>query len=269
MSTVIAMAYTQYSPVMHLSSSARHLEEIRRVTSRLSELITESERARLDLQMLFGVHVFSRAEVVPDLAISRGEDAHGQQLQGDRSIEFLAAGGVAMTLLELGDVDGAERWIAWPRMRPRWPRLDCARASSRRRAERRGQPRVTRRACAGTSRAPSPWRRRKGGRRRGARPWPAWRSRRHGSWSLARPMTRGSTETTHRPGAGRARRTLGRAGQGAAAAPAGARTVGCAGRRRPGHRGPRARRPRGRRHGRRRGLRGAQVALHEDASLET
>ena len=45
MSTVIAMAYTQYSPVMHLSSSARHLEEIRRVTSRLSELITESERA--------------------------------------------------------------------------------------------------------------------------------------------------------------------------------------------------------------------------------
>ena len=112
MSTVIAMAYTQYSPVMHLSSSARHLEEIRRVTSRLSELITESERARLDLQMLFGVHVFSRAKVVPDLAISRGEDAHrAARLQGDRSIEFLAAGGVAMTLLELGDVDGAERWI--------------------------------------------------------------------------------------------------------------------------------------------------------------
>ena len=112
MSTVIAMAYTQYSPIMHLSSSARHLEEIRRVTSRLSELITESERARLDLQMLFGVHVFSRAKVVPDLAISRGEDAHrAARIQGDRSIEFLAAGGVAMTLLELGDVDGAERWI--------------------------------------------------------------------------------------------------------------------------------------------------------------
>ena len=76
MSTVIAMAYAQYGPVMHLSNSARHLEEIRRVTSRLSELVTESERARLDLQMLFGVHVFSRAKVVPDLAISRGEEAH-------------------------------------------------------------------------------------------------------------------------------------------------------------------------------------------------
>jgi DNA-binding NarL/FixJ family response regulator/tetratricopeptide (TPR) repeat protein len=112
MSTVIAMAYLQYGPVMHLANSAQHLEEIRRVTSRLSELVTESERARLDLQMLFGVHVYSRAKVVPDLAISRGEDAHrAARLQGDRSIEFLAAGGVAVSLLQLGDIDGAERWI--------------------------------------------------------------------------------------------------------------------------------------------------------------
>ncbi len=112
MSTVIAMAYAQYGPVIHLSSSARHLEEIRRVTSRLSELVTESERARLDLQMLFGVHVYSRAKVVPDLALARGEDAHrAAKLQGDRAIEFLAAGGVAMSLLELGDVDAAERWL--------------------------------------------------------------------------------------------------------------------------------------------------------------
>jgi len=94
------------------TNSARHLEEIRRVTSRLSELVTESERARLDLQMLFGVHVYSRAKVVPDLALSRGEDAHrAARLQGDRNIEFLAAGGVALSLLELGDVDEAERWI--------------------------------------------------------------------------------------------------------------------------------------------------------------
>jgi DNA-binding NarL/FixJ family response regulator len=112
MSTVIAMAYARYGPVMHLSSSARHLEEIRRVTSRLSELVTESERARLELQMLFGVHVYARAKVVPDLALSRGEDAHrAAKFVGDRSIEFLAAGGVALTLLELGDVDGAERWL--------------------------------------------------------------------------------------------------------------------------------------------------------------
>ncbi|MGH2408030.1 MAG: ATP-binding protein, partial [Candidatus Limnocylindrales bacterium] len=112
MSTVIAMAYSRYGPVMHLSSSARHLEEIRRVTSRLSELVTESERARLDLQMLFGVHVFARAKIVPDLALSRGEEAYrAAKLQGDRTVEFLAAGGVALSLLELGDIDGAERWL--------------------------------------------------------------------------------------------------------------------------------------------------------------
>jgi len=112
MSTVIAMAYAQYGMVMHFTSSVRHLEEIRRVTSRLSELVTESERARLDLQMLFGVHVWSRAKVVPDSALSRGEEAHrAAKLQGDRAIEFLSAGGLALSLLELGDVGGAERWL--------------------------------------------------------------------------------------------------------------------------------------------------------------
>jgi DNA-binding NarL/FixJ family response regulator len=112
MSTVIAMAYVRYAPAVHLSSSARHLEEIRRVTSRLSEVVTESERARLDLQMLFGVHVFARAKVVPDVALTRGEDAYrAARLEGDRTVEFLAAGGVALTLLELGDIDGAEKWL--------------------------------------------------------------------------------------------------------------------------------------------------------------
>ena len=112
MSTVIAMAYARYGPVMHLSNSARHLEEIRRVMSRLTEIITESERDRLDLQMLFGVHVYARAKAVPDLALSRGQEAHrAARLLGDRSIEFLAAGGVAMGLVELGDLEGAERWI--------------------------------------------------------------------------------------------------------------------------------------------------------------
>ncbi len=142
MSTVIAMAYAQYVPVMHLSSSARHLEEIRRVTGRLSELVTESERARLDLQMLFGVHVYSRAKVVPDLALSRGEDAHrAAKLQGDRTIEFLAAGGVAMSLLELGDVDGAESWIGLAAAaaskapsRPRARQLETWRGMARARA---------------------------------------------------------------------------------------------------------------------------------------
>ena len=175
MSTVIAMAYARYGPVMHLSSSARHLEEIRRVTSRLSELVTESERDRLDLQMLFGVHVYSRAKVVPDLALSRGEDAYrAAKLQGDRAIEFLAAGGVAMTLLELGDVEGAERW------------LDLAAAAASNGPVRepldqletwrgivRARRRAMRRACGAISRRPSRWRPRAAGHPRDARRLPA------------------------------------------------------------------------------------------------
>jgi DNA-binding NarL/FixJ family response regulator len=62
--------------------------------------------------MLIGVHVYARAKVVPDLAISRGEDAHrAAKLAGDQATEFSAAGGVALTHLELGDIDEAERWL--------------------------------------------------------------------------------------------------------------------------------------------------------------
>jgi DNA-binding CsgD family transcriptional regulator len=113
MSTVIAMAYITYAPVIHLTSSARHLEEIRRVTSRMNELVTESERARQELQMLFGVHVFARAKVVPDLLLARGEEAYrAAKLIGDQATEFNAAGGMAMALVELGDVAEGERWIS-------------------------------------------------------------------------------------------------------------------------------------------------------------
>jgi DNA-binding NarL/FixJ family response regulator len=44
--------------------------------------------------------------------VSRGEYAHrAASIQGERPIEFLSAGGVAMTLLELGDIGGAARWL--------------------------------------------------------------------------------------------------------------------------------------------------------------
>jgi DNA-binding CsgD family transcriptional regulator len=112
MSTIIAIAYTTYAPTIHLTSSARHLEEIRRVTSRRNELITESERARQELQMLYGIHVYARAKVVPDLMLTRGIDAHrAARIQGDRGIEFLAAGGIALAHLQFGDIAEAERWL--------------------------------------------------------------------------------------------------------------------------------------------------------------
>jgi DNA-binding NarL/FixJ family response regulator len=112
MSTVISMAYVNYAPVIHLMSSARHLEEIRRVTMRLWTMVSESERARLDLQMLYGTHVYARAKAVPDLMVTRGEEAWREaRLLGDQSIEYLAAAGVALAQIQFGRVDEAERWL--------------------------------------------------------------------------------------------------------------------------------------------------------------
>jgi DNA-binding CsgD family transcriptional regulator len=112
MSTIIAMAYTAYAPVIHLTSSARHLEEIRRVTARRTELVTESERARQELQMLYGIHVYARAKVVPELMVPRGEEAYrAARIEGDRGTEFLAAGGVALAHLSFGEQAEAERWV--------------------------------------------------------------------------------------------------------------------------------------------------------------
>jgi DNA-binding NarL/FixJ family response regulator len=113
MSALIALAYTSWGPDLHFGSGAgRHIEEIRRVFTRLEGMTKESERSLAEAQMLFGVHVFSRAKVIPDLAVFRGEDAHRQaRLIGDRPLEFLAAGGTALALLDLGEVDEAEEWL--------------------------------------------------------------------------------------------------------------------------------------------------------------
>ena len=256
MSTVIAMAYAQYGPVMHLANSAQHLEAIRRVTSRLSELITESERARLDLQMLFGVHVFSRAKVVPDLAISRGEEAHrAARLQGDRAIEFLAAGGVAMAMLELGDVDGAEQWIGLAA-------TAASVAPSRTRSRQLETWRGIARAAAGDV----------DGMRRHLELAVALATESGHASARCEALARVAIEAARivgsgrpmarrrwrraRPGAHRARRAFGGPGEGAPAAAVGARAMGCAGRCRAGHGRARAWRHRDRRDRRRRRRRG-------------
>jgi DNA-binding CsgD family transcriptional regulator len=112
MSSVIAMAYINYAPFTHLTGSARHIEEIRRLMSRMSTMTRESERAMAELQMVYGVQVFARAKVAPDLAMSRGEEAYRQaRVIGERSVEFMAAGGLALTHLELGETDRAEVWL--------------------------------------------------------------------------------------------------------------------------------------------------------------
>jgi DNA-binding NarL/FixJ family response regulator len=112
MSAIIARAYVNFAIDIHILGAARRIEEIRRLSAQLTSLTRESERATLEAQMLFGSQVFSRAKVVPDLALSRGEEAHRHaRLLGDRTLEFAAANGLALTHLELGEVDEATRWL--------------------------------------------------------------------------------------------------------------------------------------------------------------
>src|SRR5206468_2267456 len=71
-----------------------------------------SEQVQAEGQMLFGVHVFSRAKIIPDLALARGEDLYRHSRSvGDRWLAFLAAGGTAMAHLDLGAVEAAEQWL--------------------------------------------------------------------------------------------------------------------------------------------------------------
>ena len=113
MACVIAMAYLSWGPDVHLGpGAARHIEEIRRLTSKMKAFTNESERAAFEAQMLYGVHVFARAKVIPDLAIARGEEAYARAREiGDAALQFLAAGGTAMAYVDVGELDKARSWL--------------------------------------------------------------------------------------------------------------------------------------------------------------
>lgn len=112
MSSIIAMAYMNFGTDIHFLGSAKRIEEIRRLAARMKSLTRQSEMGMAEAQMLYGAHVFAREKVVPDLALSRGEEAYQQaRILGDRSLEFATAGGVALVHLDLGEIEEAERWL--------------------------------------------------------------------------------------------------------------------------------------------------------------
>jgi len=112
MSTIIALAYISWAPDIHLPGSAKRIEEIRKLATEFYSLTKESEREAAEGQMLYGVHVYARAKVFPDLAIERGQEAYQAARRiGDRPLEFAAAGGVAMAYAEIGDDAEARQWL--------------------------------------------------------------------------------------------------------------------------------------------------------------
>ena len=190
MATIIAMAYLSWAPDIHIGAdSARHIEEIRRLASQLASFTSESQRAFAEVQMLYGVHVFARAKVIP---ISRSPVA-------PRPTSALARSGI-------GSSNSSRP--AGPRCRT-WSSETSARRShgsivpppSRSRVRRRRgdaswssgagcwTPRAeTPTGCGGISNVPSRWRPTRDCRPCGARRWRPSRSRRPPSAPIA--MTR-------------------------------------------------------------------------------
>ncbi len=113
MSTIIAMAYLSWTPEIHVGANpALRIEELRRLASRMRGVKGERERASGEAQMVYGVHVFCRAKVIPDMTVTRGGEAWDlARTAGDRMLEFVSAGGTALGYVDLGDFDEAQRWL--------------------------------------------------------------------------------------------------------------------------------------------------------------
>jgi DNA-binding CsgD family transcriptional regulator len=112
MATIIAMAYLRYAPMIHLTSSVRHLEEIKRVIARQATQVAESERMKQELHLLYGIHVYGRGKSLLDAALSRGEESYrAARMIGRSDGQFNSAGGLALAHLQLGEVEAAERWL--------------------------------------------------------------------------------------------------------------------------------------------------------------
>jgi DNA-binding CsgD family transcriptional regulator len=62
--------------------------------------------------MLYSIHVYGRIFGYPDLALARGAQAHRAARDlGDRALEFVAAGGMALTHLQFDETEEAGRWL--------------------------------------------------------------------------------------------------------------------------------------------------------------
>ena len=94
------------------TNPAQRFEGIRQLANTMDTLVAESERENNEAQMLYGVHVFARSKLIPDLAVQRGEEAFQRARSlGDNRLEFLAAIGTTHAYLELGETETASQWL--------------------------------------------------------------------------------------------------------------------------------------------------------------
>ncbi len=111
MSALISMAYAHVTDPTPRGMAGR-LEHIRALHNSKRGEVTDSRRATEDALMLYSIHMFARTNLQPDLAVERGRQTfEAARAIGDRWLECLAAGGVAMTYVSFGSVDDADAWL--------------------------------------------------------------------------------------------------------------------------------------------------------------
>ncbi|MFQ5524243.1 MAG: AAA family ATPase [Acidimicrobiia bacterium] len=111
MSALISMAYAHITdPTAH--GMAGRIEHIRALHNAKKGDVTGSRRANEDALMLYSIHTYARLNAQLDLALERGRETYtAARALGDRWLEVLAAGGVAMTYASFSDTDQASAWL--------------------------------------------------------------------------------------------------------------------------------------------------------------
>jgi tetratricopeptide (TPR) repeat protein len=111
MSALISMAYAHVTDPTATGMAGR-MEHIRALHHSKSGEVTESQRAIDDALMLYSIHAYARCNLQPGLALERGREAfEAARALGDRWLESLAAGGMAMTYLSTGDEAQGGAWL--------------------------------------------------------------------------------------------------------------------------------------------------------------
>jgi DNA-binding CsgD family transcriptional regulator len=112
MGCLITLAYAHLTDFTRRGEAGR-LEQIRRLRTNLKRMTTESERAVDEAHMLYSIHTFARSHLILDLALDRGREGYeAARAIGDRWLEFLCAGGLALTHLLLRETAEASAWLA-------------------------------------------------------------------------------------------------------------------------------------------------------------
>jgi tetratricopeptide (TPR) repeat protein len=111
MSALILMAYAHVTDPTATGMAGR-MEHIRALHHNKSGEVTESQRAKDDALMLYSIHTYARINLQPGLALERGREAFdAARALGDRWLECLVAGGMAMTHLSIGDEVQCGAWL--------------------------------------------------------------------------------------------------------------------------------------------------------------